>query len=145
MEDADDDVDDIEWENGNGVVRCHNDEMTRDWSGFEAQLKMVSRILKMLEMGDASLDNWEELHQSMYPCYYYYDDDNVMWCSCRHVTETTKHPFKHTWLDFIMMIMNISNLGSLKATPLNIYDWIGAGFGLSYNRIGYIYIQIDTC
>lgn len=31
MEDADDDdVDDIEWENGNGVVRCHNDEMTRD-------------------------------------------------------------------------------------------------------------------
>lgn len=30
MEDADDDVDDIEWENGDGVVRCHNDEMTRD-------------------------------------------------------------------------------------------------------------------
>lgn len=30
MEDADDGVDDIEWENGNGVVRCHNDEMTRD-------------------------------------------------------------------------------------------------------------------
>lgn len=79
MEDVDDDVDDIERENGNGVVRCHNDEMTRDWSGIEAQLKMVSRILKMLEMGDASLDNWEELHQSMYPCYYYYDDDdNVM-------------------------------------------------------------------
>lgn len=48
-------------------------------AAFEAQLKMVSRILKMLEMGDASLDNWEELHQSMYLCYYYYDDDdNVM-------------------------------------------------------------------
>lgn len=30
MEDVDDDVDDIERENGNGVVRCHNDEMTRD-------------------------------------------------------------------------------------------------------------------